>query len=88
MPNAWAVCVANALICGAYGMMWGGARSFEGRRVPSRSSSAGAAIWIVAFQFEGFAHSVPARISLVSAIIGGLRALCAPASFGTRATAI
>ena len=25
IPNAWAVCVGNALICGAYGAMWSGA---------------------------------------------------------------
>ena len=30
-PASWQVCTANALICAAYGTMWGGARSFEGR---------------------------------------------------------
>jgi hypothetical protein len=68
IPKAWAVCVGNALICGAYGAMWSGARSFEGRRVSVTLLVAGAAIWVVAFQFEGFAQSVPARIRLVSAI--------------------
>ena len=68
IPNTWAVCVGNALICGAYGAMWSGARSFEGRRVSIPLLVAGAAIWVVAFQFEGFTQSVPARISLMSAI--------------------
>jgi len=49
-------------------MMWGGARSFEGRRVHIALLTTGAAIWIAAFQFEGFAISLPARVSLVSAI--------------------
>src|SRR5208282_386998 len=55
-------------LCGAYGMMWGGARSFEGRRVHIALLAAGATIWIAAFQFEGFAVSLQARVSLVSAI--------------------
>jgi hypothetical protein len=75
MPNAWSVCVANALLCGAYGAMWGGARSFEGRRVRIPLLAAGAAIWIAAFQFEGFAQSAEARIGLVSAITAAY-ALC------------
>ena len=68
IPNSWSVCAANALLCGAYGMMWGGARSFEGRRIRISLLAAGAAIWIAAFQFEGFAASLQARVSLVSAI--------------------
>jgi hypothetical protein len=32
VPNVWAVGAANALLCTAYGFMWCGARSFEGRR--------------------------------------------------------
>jgi diguanylate cyclase (GGDEF)-like protein len=68
VPNAWSVCAANALLCGAYAFMWSGARSFEGRRVPLAVLAAGPAIWIVAFQFEGFAQSVVARIGLLSAI--------------------
>jgi diguanylate cyclase (GGDEF)-like protein len=70
VPNAWSVCAANALICGAYGFMWSGARSFEGRRVNVALLVAGSAIWIVAFQFTSFAQSTPARVSLVSAITG------------------
>jgi diguanylate cyclase (GGDEF)-like protein len=69
MPNSWSVCTANALACGAYGMMWGGARSFEGRRIRISLIAAGAAIWIAAFQFESFAQSMPARIALVSVIM-------------------
>jgi hypothetical protein len=68
IPNAWSVCAANALVCGAYAFMWSGARSFEGRRVSIVLLVAGPAIWIVAFQFDGFAQSMTARIGLVSAI--------------------
>lgn len=68
MPNAWSVGAANALLCGAYALMWSGARSFEGRRVPVAVLAAGPAIWLAAFQFDGFAQFVAARIALVSAI--------------------
>jgi hypothetical protein len=42
--NAWVICMSNALLCGAYGVMWGGSRSFEGRRVRAPLIVAGAAI--------------------------------------------
>ncbi len=77
MPNSWSVCAANALLCGAYGMMWAGARSFEGRRLHIALLAAGAAIWIAAFQFNGFAASAQARISLVSAISAAYALLAA-----------
>ncbi len=69
LPNSWSVGGANALLCGAYGVMWGGSRSFEGRRIRISLIVAGAATWIAAFQFEGFAQSLQARVSLVSAIL-------------------
>jgi diguanylate cyclase (GGDEF)-like protein len=78
IPNAWSVCVANGLACSAYGMMWAGARSFEGRHVRIPLSFAGAAIWIAAFQFGGFAQSLQARVDLMSAICAAyaLLAVC------------
>jgi diguanylate cyclase (GGDEF)-like protein len=75
--ESWAAGIANAFGCLAYGMMWGGARSFEGRRVHIPLLAAGAAIWLVAFQFEGFAQSLQARVSLVSAIMAGYALLSA-----------
>ncbi len=69
IPEPLQVCGANALVCGAYGLMWSGARSFEGRRVRMSLVAAGAAIWVAAFQFESFSASVQARVMLVSAIL-------------------
>ncbi len=60
--------IANALACLAYGMMWAGARLFEGRRVHVPIVTAGAVIWTIAFQFDGFARSLDARVSLLSVI--------------------
>jgi diguanylate cyclase (GGDEF)-like protein len=69
LPNVWSVGTANALSCAAYGMMWAGARSFEGRRLSIPLIAAGAVIWIAAFQSASFSQSPPARIELVSAIL-------------------
>ena len=77
MPHGWSLCVANALVCGAYGMMWAGARSFEGRRVHIPLVGAGAAIWIGAFQFKSFDAYPAAWVALVSAIVGGYALLSA-----------
>jgi len=76
-PSALSACVANALLCGAYGMMWGGARSFEGRRNHAWLIAAGAAIWLAAFQFESIAQAPAAQIALVSSITAGYALLSA-----------
>jgi diguanylate cyclase (GGDEF)-like protein len=77
LPNAWSVGAANAFACVAYGMMWAGARSFEGRRVHFALIGVGAAIWLVAFQFDGFTQSVQARVALVAAITAAYALLSA-----------
>jgi len=81
LPNNAALCVGNAILCSAYGIMWGGARSFEKRRPRLLAVMAGAIIWIVAYQFGAVAESRPACIVLVSAILAayallGARELC------------
>jgi len=81
LPDGAALCVGNALLCGAYGLMWAGARSFEHRRPPLLAVAAGAIIWIVAYRFAGIAASMPACIILVSVNLAayallGARELC------------
>jgi diguanylate cyclase (GGDEF)-like protein len=76
-PNPWVVCTANAFLCVAYGVMWGGSRSFEGRRVRPLLIVAGAAIWIAAFQFESFSEAPELRLSLVSIILAAYALLSA-----------
>lgn len=67
IPNAWSIGAGIALICCAYGVMWAGARSFEGRHVHNTLVFAGAALWLAAYQLHTFG-AVPACI-MVSAII-------------------
>jgi diguanylate cyclase (GGDEF)-like protein len=68
IPELSSVWLANALICCAYGIMWAGARSFEGRRVRVILIFAGAVIWLAACQFPDFYASNAARVMLVSAV--------------------
>jgi len=69
LPNSWSAAGASALLCAAYGMMWNGARSFEGRRVHVLLSMLGAVVWLVALQFQSLYESLPARVALVSATL-------------------
>jgi diguanylate cyclase (GGDEF)-like protein len=68
IPNGWSICAGNALICCAYGTMWGGARSFEGRRIRIPLILAGAALWVAACQVASFYQSNQARVTLASLI--------------------
>jgi len=69
IPAWWSVCGASALICCAYGVLWGGARSFEGRPLHLTWMIAGAAIWIAACQLPSFYESPQARIVLTSIVL-------------------
>jgi diguanylate cyclase (GGDEF)-like protein len=73
----WSICVGNALLCCAYGTMWAGARSFEGRRPRLPLVLAGAAIWVVACQFPEFYQSLEARVVLSCGISASYSLLCA-----------
>jgi diguanylate cyclase (GGDEF)-like protein len=67
----------SALACLAYGMMWAGARCFEGRNVRPSWIAAGAGLWVVAC-FVGHIHEwVEARVMLVSTILAGYSLLAA-----------
>ena len=69
VPNTWSIAVAVTLLCASYGIMWAGARSFEGRRIPGFWIFAGAAIWLGACQIDGFYQSEQWRITLASMIL-------------------
>jgi len=74
---AWSVCAGNALLCCAYGTMWAGARSFEGRRPRLLFVLAGAAIWVAACQVTEFYQSIEARIVVSCVIFASYSLLCA-----------
>jgi diguanylate cyclase (GGDEF)-like protein len=78
IPDAFSIIGANALVCLAYGVLWGGARCFEGRAVHFTWVVLGAGVWIAACQIESFYESLEGRIALASTI------LAAYALFGAR----
>ena len=77
VTSTWTVAAANVFLCTACGLIWCGARSFEGRRVSFIGLAMGPALRLCAFQFEPFAQSMAARISVVAAINAGYALLAA-----------
>jgi diguanylate cyclase (GGDEF)-like protein len=69
IPDLWSITIANAIIAAGYGIMWGGARNFNGRPTSLPLVLAGAAIWLLACQVDAFFVSPWARAGLMSAII-------------------
>ena len=70
VADVWSIQTANALMFIGYGLIWTGARVFEGRRPIFLAVVAGSVVWLAACQTGGFMQSVPARIVLASALIG------------------
>jgi diguanylate cyclase (GGDEF)-like protein len=69
LGEVWSIQFADALLLLGYGMMWTGARVFEGRKPLLPVAAFGAAIWLVACQVEGFLPSDPARVLLATGVI-------------------
>jgi diguanylate cyclase (GGDEF)-like protein len=68
IPDVWSILVANTSLAAAYGVMWKGVRTFEGR--PSRAAFVfgGALVWLLACTIPAF-YAVPtARAILLMAI--------------------
>ena len=48
IPDFWSIIIGNALLAGAYGIMWGGARAFDGKNVSILLASTGVVFWLIA----------------------------------------
>jgi len=68
IPDIWSIVLANTFLAAAYGIMWKGVRTFEGR--PSRAAFvfAGALVWMLACTIPAFYAVTTARAALVMAI--------------------
>jgi len=67
--DVWTIYVGPPITYLGYGLMWCGARSFEGRRPLYGWALAGAAAWLFAAQFDGFVAALTLRMSAGSLVI-------------------
>lgn len=67
--DVWARYVGPVMTLAGYGLMWCGARNFEGRSIFYPLAFAGAALWLAAMQVDAFAGSVATRMRLSSGLI-------------------
>jgi diguanylate cyclase (GGDEF)-like protein len=68
IPATWSMIAAGTFLCCAYGVLWSGARAFEGRPIRLPFVVGGGMIWLVACQFDAFRATEPARIVLLSIV--------------------
>jgi diguanylate cyclase (GGDEF)-like protein len=68
IPNFWSIIVGNALLCGAYGLLWSGARKFEARKVSVPLALAGVSVWLVACSIGPIYARPEARATVMAAI--------------------
>ena len=68
IPDLLSIGAANALMLGAYGLIWCGARSFAGRRTPASWLLAGPLVWSGACAVPAFYASIDARVILASSL--------------------
>ncbi|ACA18771.1 diguanylate cyclase [Methylobacterium sp. 4-46] len=77
IPDALSVGLANAIMLGAYALIWSGARSFEGRGTSPAALLAAPLLWLAACAVPDFYASMTARIvgaSGAAALLCGLTA--------------
>ena len=70
IPDSLSIGIANALMIGAYGLIWSGVRAFERRPPRLDWALAGAVIWLAACAVPAFYESLPARVILASLSAG------------------
>ncbi len=68
IADFWTIVVANALIAAAYGAMWSGSRSFDGRPVRPLLSVAGLALWALVMLVPDARHDLIVRTNLMTVI--------------------
>jgi diguanylate cyclase (GGDEF)-like protein len=68
IPDIWSIVLANAVLAGAYGMMWNGARRFEGRSPSVVAGMAGLVAWLMACALPIFYATPTARAVLMTSI--------------------
>jgi diguanylate cyclase (GGDEF)-like protein len=75
IPNFWSIIVGNALLSAAYGILWCGARRFEGKKVSTLLAMVGVILWIAACSIGPIYARPEARATVMAAIGIGYTAL-------------
>ena len=68
VPDFWSIVIGNAILAAAYGLIWSGARNFEGKRVSIVLTLAGALIWLAACSIGPIYARPEARATVMAAI--------------------
>ena len=68
IPDFWSIIIGNALLAGAYGIMWGGARTFDGKNVSILLASTGVVFWLIACSIDPIYARPEARATVMAAI--------------------
>jgi diguanylate cyclase (GGDEF)-like protein len=68
IPDFWSIIVGNALLATAYGILWAGARRFDGKNVSMPLALMGAVLWIVACSIGPIYSRPEARATVMAAI--------------------
>ena len=68
-PHFWSIVVGNALLAAAYGILWGGARTFDGKDVSILLALMGVVSWLIACSI-GPVYARPEARAMVMAAIG------------------
>jgi diguanylate cyclase (GGDEF)-like protein len=68
IPNFWSIIVGNSLLAAAYGILWSGARTFEGKGVSIVLALTGVLLWLVACSIGTIYARPEARATVMAAI--------------------
>jgi diguanylate cyclase (GGDEF)-like protein len=68
IPDFWSIIVGNALLSAAYGILWCGAREFEGKKASILLAMAGILLWIIACSIGPIYARPEARATVMAAI--------------------
>ncbi|MDB5601424.1 MAG: hypothetical protein JWN71_3468 [Xanthobacteraceae bacterium] len=77
VPNFVSIDLANALVLFGYGLIWGGARVFDGRKVNVVHLAVAPALWLIACRFPQLADNFNIRVVVVSTMMATLAAMTA-----------
>jgi diguanylate cyclase (GGDEF)-like protein len=68
IPDFWSIVIGNTILAAAYGLIWSGARNFEGKRVSIVLTLAGALVWLAACSIGPIYARPEARATVMAAI--------------------